>query len=213
MKYYTIYKVTNLINGKFYIGKHITSDLEDDYMGSGNLIKRAIEKYGIVNFSKEYLEILDSKAKMNLAEKIYVINDLEVSYNLCPGGHGGFGYINKNNLSGGCISNNSRKNMIYGSLKFVSLLKTDEKFKIAFSQAVSNGVKQTYINGRKPSKAINSLAAINKKKETFVKTKHQQGSKNSQFGTCWITNGQENKKIKKEDLDNWLEIGYYKGRI
>lgn len=42
---------------------------------------------------------------------------------------------------------------------------------------------------------------------------HQQGSKNSQFGTCWITNGQENKKIKKEELDKWLELGYNKGRV
>jgi len=39
------------------------------------------------------------------------------------------------------------------------------------------------------------------------------GDKNSQYGTCWITNGQENKKIKKEELDKFIELGYYKGRI
>jgi hypothetical protein len=38
------------------------------------------------------------------------------------------------------------------------------------------------------------------------------GVNNSQYGTCWITNGQENKKIKKEELDVWLNKGYYKGR-
>ena len=42
---------------------------------------------------------------------------------------------------------------------------------------------------------------------------HQKGQKNSQYGTCWITNGQENKKIKKENLDIWISKGYYKGRI
>lgn len=41
----------------------------------------------------------------------------------------------------------------------------------------------------------------------------QKCSKNSQFGTIWITNGQENKKIKKELLDIWIEKGYYKGRM
>jgi len=41
----------------------------------------------------------------------------------------------------------------------------------------------------------------------------QTGEKNSQFGTCWITNGQENKKIKKEDIQNYKNLGYYKGRI
>lgn len=40
----------------------------------------------------------------------------------------------------------------------------------------------------------------------------QKGKRNSQFGTCWVTNGSENKKIKKEELDIWIELGYYKGR-
>ncbi|MEX0595070.1 MAG: hypothetical protein WD512_01130 [Candidatus Paceibacterota bacterium] len=44
------------------------------------------------------------------------------------------------------------------------------------------------------------------------KGKHE-GKLNSFYGTCWITNGLENKKIKKESLDNWLELGYNRGRI
>jgi hypothetical protein len=53
--YYLIYKITNLINNKIYIGKHITKDKNDDYMGSGKLITRAIEKYGLENFKKEII--------------------------------------------------------------------------------------------------------------------------------------------------------------
>jgi len=41
---------------------------------------------------------------------------------------------------------------------------------------------------------------------------HQKGSKNSQFGTCWINNGQRILKIKKEQLDYYLALGYNKGR-
>ena len=41
---FTIYKTTNLINGRFYVGMHKTNDLDDGYMGSGKMIQRAIKK-------------------------------------------------------------------------------------------------------------------------------------------------------------------------
>jgi group I intron endonuclease len=97
--YYTIYKITNKINGNFYIGKHKTKNLYDKYMGSGKLIQAAIKKHGIENFEKEILETFNTEEEMNEAEKHYVVLG-EGSYNLCPGGQGGWGYVNTNNLGG-----------------------------------------------------------------------------------------------------------------
>lgn len=91
--HYTIYKTTNLLDGKFYIGKHQTKNLDDGYLGSGKLLKHAIKKYGIENFKKEILETFSTEAEMNAAEKRLVILG-EMSYNLCPGGEGGWGYVN-----------------------------------------------------------------------------------------------------------------------
>lgn len=47
---------------------------------------------------------------------------------------------------------------------------------------------------------------------THKLNKDQQGEKNSQYGTCWIHNNKENKKIKKEELENYINIGWIKGR-
>lgn len=95
MIYYTVYKITNHINGKFYIGKHKTTNLDDGYLGSGIAIKAAIQKYGKENFSKSYLHIFDNEHHMTLAEKILVVVDSSVSYNLVVGGEGSWDLVNE----------------------------------------------------------------------------------------------------------------------
>lgn len=45
MSTYIIYKTTNLINDKIYVGKHNTS-VNDGYLGSGKILKQSIKKYG-----------------------------------------------------------------------------------------------------------------------------------------------------------------------
>ena len=94
---YTIYKITNNLDGKIYIGKHQTTDINDSYMGSGILLKRAQKKYGIENFSKEILHVFESEAEMNAKEAELVNQEFclrEDTYNICFGGQGGFGYVN-----------------------------------------------------------------------------------------------------------------------
>ena len=49
--------------------------------------------------------------------------------------------------------------------------------------------------------------------ETHLKNHHQQGEKNSQFGTCWIHNDEKSIKIKKEQLDEYISNSWIKGRL
>lgn len=72
MTYHYIYKITNLINGKIYIGQHTTSNLDDGYMGSGKILIRAIKKYGIENFRKEIQGFYEDIDELNYMERLFV---------------------------------------------------------------------------------------------------------------------------------------------
>lgn len=181
--YYTIYKTTNLLNNKFYIGKHQTTDLEDNYLGSGKLLKRAIKKYGIDNFQKEILFIFDNEEEMDRKEKELVVLS-ENSYNLCEGGKGGFGYINKNKLWDTPqrlkVATGNRKKGYQNHLKKLS---EDKAYKEIISHKISKAVTNNYKKygshwlGKK-----HKIDSIEKQKISLQKINHQQGAKNSQFG-------------------------------
>lgn len=88
-----VYKTTNLINGKIYIGQHKHSEFDNKYIGSGTMLFRAIDKYGKENFSCELLEEAYSQDELNKLEKYYVdlynARDNSIGYNLAEGGIGG----------------------------------------------------------------------------------------------------------------------------
>ncbi len=99
-KQYTVYKTVNKVNGKFYIGVHQTDDPHDEYLGSGKLIKQAVQKYGEQNFRKEVLAIFENSKEAYMLERKLVAEVLGTSpcYNLKSGGEGGFDYLNSSGI-------------------------------------------------------------------------------------------------------------------
>lgn len=86
-----IYKITNLINNKIYIGKDMKNS--STYFGSGKIIKLAIKKYGKENFKKDIIEICENKEQLNCQEIHWIsfynsTNEL-IGYNIALGGEGG----------------------------------------------------------------------------------------------------------------------------
>lgn len=93
-EYNYVYKIINKVNGKFYIGSHITNDLNDGYFGSGTLLKRAIKKHGSENFVKQILQIYDNEIDARKKEGQYlkqIFKNNVVTYNLLANVKGSYG--------------------------------------------------------------------------------------------------------------------------
>ena len=87
-----IYRITNLVNGKTYIGQHKYKKLDDNYMGSGTYLARAKKKYGIENFKKEILySNIQYKETADDMERFAIAKERAIGkgeYNLADGGGG-----------------------------------------------------------------------------------------------------------------------------
>lgn len=149
-----IYKVTNVKNSKYYIGKK-SGKFDPNYYGSGKLINKAITKYGKENFQLEILEECNNESALNEKE-IHYISELKPDYNIAAGGTGG------NTL---LYASEEYKNKVYekrsNSLKEKYSSVTPEKRK-EWSKSISES-KKGKDNGRKGYK--HDLKSIEKIKE------------------------------------------------
>ena len=86
-----IYKITNLVNNKIYIGQ--TNGNRKSYLGGGKILKLAFKKYGRYNFKKEV--IIEGNFNRFLTDelekhyiRLYNSTNKKVGYNLENGGEG-----------------------------------------------------------------------------------------------------------------------------
>lgn len=95
MIYYYTYKITlttGSLNGYYYYGQHKTSDLNDGYAGSGNILLNYYKKYGKiegVTYNKEIIDFYSSIEELNEAEKQLIGNEWKTKgfcLNRAPGG-------------------------------------------------------------------------------------------------------------------------------
>jgi len=218
---YIIYKTTNLINNKFYIGKHKTNDINDDYMGSGTVLKKAFKKYGIDNFKREVLFILDTRVEANLKEK-ELVNEAFVerkdTYNIKEGGHGGWDHVNK------ILTHEQRQKTGLRGYNSLKKQKGKEGIKIfhkklgrlggIIASITKKGIHDpNFLKQGSPFKGREHTDQT-KRKIAVAISKSQSGKQNSQYGTCWIYNLilKASIKINKEDLTSWIDKGWIKGR-
>lgn len=204
--YHYIYKTTCKITNKYYIGMHSTDNLEDGYIGSGKRLWYSINKYGKDNHKVEILEFLSTRKELKEREARIVNEELlqdDMCMNLALGGQGGSGSMTKEQLSKGAINANKVK-------------WSDPKFSKKMSESTSLRNKELHKKGilKRPDWTGKSHSEETKRKIGETNSKHQSGSKNSQFGTCWIFNDETKQsiKIKKDELQSYLDQDWSKGR-
>lgn len=226
-----IYKTTNLINDKIYIGKHIWSDensIDTKYFGSGIYLNNAIKKYGKNNFICEKIDTAECLEELNQKEKYYIKKydamNSEIGYNLTRGGDGTY-------LPGRCLGDSKNpivRKKISNSLKLLhsdinSIYNSDE-----YKQRLSNSVHLSHKNGKRlniyqkisQAKMGHSVSKETRDKirETLLEDteQHREAKRiNSEKhkNKMWINNGKQQLFTKSDIAQPYLEQGWVRGRL
>lgn len=236
-----IYMTTNLLNGMRYIGQHSSKVFDKYYYGSGKLIKEALAEFGSDNFKCEVIEWCKSYEELNKRE-IYWIDFYKADsrtdfYNLAYGGSNSkyalrgenHPFFNKRHKSESLDKMSKLKqgknNPMYGKHQ-----SEETKRKIGTAQT---GCKNHMYGKHEEAYWFNknrSKATKKKISETRIKNKTALGKNNpfygkhhteevrnkisnAQKGRIYVNNGVDTKRIKLEELDNYLLNGWVKGRI
>lgn len=162
-----IYKTTNTINGKIYIGQS-RGKLKPKYFGSGMTISKALRLYGKNNFKMEVICQLTNKEQLDEFEKFLIdkyrgIVGRDNMYNIADGGMGGWGLNGELNGNFGKKPNEAQlKGLSLGRIKG---RKFSEEGKRNISESKKGNKHPMYGKTHKPStKLLMALAALGRKK-------------------------------------------------
>lgn len=214
-KYYTYELIDPRNNKVFYVGKgcykrmyyHYDTIKNDKKLNNsklGNKLKKLIRE----NLKPIYKKVLETEIEQEAFDKeieLIKFYGLENLCNLKPGGEGG--WTKEAHRKGGIAANKIRTQKLIEKFKdvnfrnnFINVHKLFLKNNPNFRKKENNGFYGKYHT----IETIEKIKKSNKGKQI--------GKLNSQFGTCWITNGKENKKIRRCEIDNWLNNNWLLGR-
>jgi len=207
-KLHYVYQIKNEINGKIYIGKHSTNNFDDNYMGSGTRITRAIKKYGIENFTKRIIDVCLTEEQAFELESFIVDKEFierSDTYNILIGGAGGIVWsskarknlkeVNKDRVylnDGWIVGRCKKKNKNYfGSVR----INNGTKEKSIKRDVLNNYLDSGWKLGRLPFSdeyKINMSKTISNRKR--------------------MTKGDKEISIKVDEVDKYLNDGWKLGR-
>lgn len=230
-----IYKTTNLINGKIYIGQKKSSKILNSYIGSGSIMRKAIQKYGKENFKREIIDICNSHEELQEKEMYWIAyynaRNPEIGYNIKEGGNSSpcVEYVrNKisNTLKNHPVSEKTRKKMSEktkeNAIKYKGTYGMTGKKQSDLCKEINSRIhkgKEPINKGKHPSQeTIEKLrkshlgkSPANKGIPLSDKTKEKISSKKK--GQIWISKDLKVKQCPKEKLDYYLSNRWIVGKI
>lgn len=217
---YILYRTTCIVNNKFYIGKHQTENINDDYLGSGLRIRRAIKKYGAENFIKEIIKEYNTAEELNKAERLLITEEIlndKNCYNLALGGQGGFlGESIREKVKGLWTDERRKKQseiakttvksekwLISNKNKLHSWKKMDESQKEKQKVSMSNSIKDLWKSPehREKMKVVRSKTPT---RDSFIY---------ATLGRSWVCNPNGKRRlVKPEEIEMLIKLGWMKGK-
>jgi group I intron endonuclease len=209
-----IYKTTNLINGRIYVGKDKHNNPK--YLGSGNILHQAIKKYGKENFQKEILEYCNTEEELCEKEKYWIdkLNSLYINggYNLTKGGEGGDTFTNKPEELKSATRNKISEISSLSNQKNIELHRTNSlrNWKNdTYRNKVIDGLKRSWQNTDRVTKFKARMKEVcNTPEMKSIRSKNALGSNNSTWKGYADLYSPEDKFIKRYEC-----IGYLKKDI
>lgn len=234
------YRVENLVNGKYYIGKRTCycNPANDPYFGSGKNIRRAIKKYGLENFKKTILAEFDTEEEAYLCEAELVTEKTlldPMCYNLQQGGIGGQRgaiYLNRGTemtrVMPDLVDEYLQKGWQIGWTEEMRKVHLHKEVSEETRRKISEVQRKLYENqsGHTAGKVKVSNEDLQESKyilikdlENYLKNGWKTGSllqtkqrkAEKRTGEITVTDGIQEKHISVLDLDSYIKKGWYRG--
>jgi group I intron endonuclease len=219
-----IYKITNLVNNKVYIGQSwdVLARFKSHRKKSTSVhLKSSIEKYGLDNFKFEILREFSKSGLTQLFLNVFEIKyisdfksyDPKFGYNKTFGGEGGLPTEETKQkigikLKGRYFSSESRQRMSIARKGKTHLVSKETGYAISIARIghsvlqetrdkISKSLTNRKFGPRNPSAGKNISKSLTGK----------------YIGRVWINNGIFQTRIDKDQLLNYLQVGFQLGRI
>ena len=242
-----IYKTTNLINGKIYIGQKKRFEFTEDYKGSGKILWNAINKYGWDNFKVELLVECNSQEELNNEEKRLILKfdstNRSVGYNISLGGQNPVLVGENNPLYGRHRSKETKEKIsksktgvkrsseqvaqmslttkkLYENEEYVQKRSEIMKNMSTGRKWIHKGTENKFVTSEDFEKYINegwiegmAYRSRSEKYKEYCKVREHNKSHFNNIGRKWINDGTNNKFVKSEELDRYLDNGWVQGMV